>query len=152
MKKPAGGPGWQQRITSNATEIEHWQGNYNIGIMGGSPLPDGRRLLIVDIDVKNDSGGARSMAILQETYGPLPNTATSVIPSGGKHLYFQVPAHTRLSGIRDLFKKIDLCGLDLIGEGLFAVPRLPPYLRGNIVGRFRPQMGSPQPHPGWITC
>jgi hypothetical protein len=119
-KQPAGRVGWQDRVATNQAQIS-WKGDYNIGVMGGSPLPDGNRLLIVDVDVKNESAGDKSLHSLGKIYGPLPTTATVITPSGGKHFYFGVAPDTSLVGVREILRRIGFAGIDLIGAGLFAV-------------------------------
>ena len=46
-------------------------------------------LLVLDVDVAK--GGADSLAYLQAVYD-LPDTLTTITPSGGKHLFYRLPA------------------------------------------------------------
>lgn len=53
------------------------------------PAPD---IVVIDVDVKNGKDGIADIAHLADTLGPLPTTAEVTTPSGGKHLYFSLPA------------------------------------------------------------
>jgi hypothetical protein len=126
-KQPAGGRDWQQRI---ATRPPKWTGEYNIGIMGGTEIQPGKRLLILDIDVKNGQTGNDSIQRIQEIYEPLPRTAEASTPSGGRHLYYLVPEETPLTGIRGILQQLEFPGVELIGEGLYVVA--PPSVFADI--------------------
>jgi hypothetical protein len=119
-KEPSGGIGWQERAVRRPVEVRRLKSG-NIGVLGGSPVGDCRRLLILDIDAKNGAGGPESIHRLEEVYGPLPATATVRTPNAGYHLYYTVPADTPLSGISGLLKRLGFSGLDLIGDGLYVV-------------------------------
>lgn len=124
-KQPAGGEGWQQRAirtVADAVDV----GDCNIGVMGGSPIRDGYRLLIVDIDGKKQPSGFESLRRLENDYQPLPTTVTVTSPNKGRHLYYQVPEDVPLSGISKLPHKLGYAGIDLIGQGLYVVA--PPSL------------------------
>jgi hypothetical protein len=94
---------WEQRATTDPDRIRAaWAaGEFNVGIATG---PSG--LVVVDLDVpkeKNGKGssdapdGATSFAALCERAGqPIPLTYTVRTPSGGLHLYYDVPPDVRL--------------------------------------------------------
>ncbi|MFH0520403.1 bifunctional DNA primase/polymerase [Streptomyces sp. M41] len=94
---------WEQRATTDPDRIRAaWAaGAFNVGIATG---PSG--LVVVDLDVpKEKSGkgssdapdGATSFAALCERAGqPVPLTYTVRTPSGGLHLYYDVPPDVRL--------------------------------------------------------
>ncbi len=117
---PAGGEGWQERAVQRAADAHKLKGG-NLGVLGGSPVREGCRLLVIDIDGKNGAGGPESVRRLAAVYGPLPATATVQTPNGGYHLYYTVPADTPLCGISGLLKRLDFSGIDLIGDGLYVV-------------------------------
>ena len=119
-KIPAGGAGWQDRITTSSDDAFGWPADVNIGVMGGSPLEADRRLLIVDVDVKNGQPGLESWKRLQADYR-LPRTSEVITPSGGRHLYYAVPPDTPLSGIAHACKQRGYPGIDLIGDRSFVV-------------------------------
>ncbi|MFL9892391.1 MULTISPECIES: phage/plasmid primase, P4 family [Paraburkholderia] len=60
----------------------------NIAYATGAPSG---RLIVLDIDVKNQKSGVKSLVHLQKTYGPLPETRTALTPSGGIHFLFTYP-------------------------------------------------------------
>ena len=115
-KQPASN-GWKTRNES-LRRIERWQGN--LGILCGTQLKDGRRLLVIDIDAKNGRDGNQSLAKLEAKYGSLPPTADALTASGTKHLYFAVPADTNLRGIINLLSD-EFPGIELLGQGRYAV-------------------------------
>lgn len=95
---------WEQRATTDPDRIRAaWTaGAFNVGIATG---PSG--LVIVDLDLPKDKSGkgssdapdgATSFAALCERAGqPIPLTYTVRTPSGGLHLYYDVPPDVRLS-------------------------------------------------------
>lgn len=118
-KAPAGGSGWQQRATKDLHVIRSWQ-DCNYGVLAGTQLPNGNRLVIIDVDCKNGKNGRKSFQMLRQDFS-LPPTAYSITPSGGEHHYFTVPPDTPLTGISQLLQALGYGGLDLLGHGLFAV-------------------------------
>jgi hypothetical protein len=89
---------WERRATTDPDRIRTaWTtGPYNVGI-----APGPSRLLVVDLDVPKQEehmsstdapGGAASFSALCERAGASwPTTYTVRTPSGGMHLYFEVP-------------------------------------------------------------
>lgn len=59
-------------------------------------LATGDGLLVVDVDMKPGQDGARSLFAL-DMQGLVPETRTVRTPSGGLHLYYQVPAGCRVA-------------------------------------------------------
>ncbi|MEU3272539.1 bifunctional DNA primase/polymerase [Saccharomonospora sp. NPDC006951] len=89
---------WEQRATTEAERIGRcWQaGAFNIGIATGPS-----RLLVLDLDTAKDGAtdpdGTVGIARVAEERGvPLPETYTVATPSGGRHLYFALPAGVEL--------------------------------------------------------
>lgn len=91
---------WKYEATTDIEKIRQWwdaNPNYNIGI-----APD-EKLLIVDVDVKNNHFGFESL----KKYGNyLPTTAKVETPSGGIHLYYNVKE--KFSNRTDLYDGIDV--------------------------------------------
>jgi hypothetical protein len=139
-KKPDGGKGWQERVIHQTGDAHKLKGG-NIGVLGGSPLGDSRRLLVLDIDAKNDAGGPESVRRLEAVYGPLPATAMVQTPNAGYHLYYCVPEDTPLCGISNLLKKLGFSGIDLIGDGLYVVAPLSALESGSYRWTGRPNNG-----------
>ncbi|MGH4033189.1 bifunctional DNA primase/polymerase [Actinomycetota bacterium Odt1-20B] len=96
----AGHRKWEQRATTNPERIQRaWATSpFNVGIATGPA-----NLVVVDLDVPKGKGsadapcGAENLLALCERAGqPYPTTYTVRTPSGGQHLYFTAPPHTRL--------------------------------------------------------
>lgn len=118
-KAPAGGVGWQRRvITGGRFRVPP---DANLGVLGGSPVRPGHRLVILDVDVKGGKEGRRSLEWLRADYGPLPLTTRAVTPSGGEHYYLAVPADVPLGDTFALFHRLGYPDIDLLGAGRFAV-------------------------------
>lgn len=83
---------WQRAATTNKEQIKRWWDkwpNANIGLPTGDTGKAGRRIEVLDIDVKPTNNG---LWILQERYveDQLPNAFARVItPSGGYHYWFR---------------------------------------------------------------
>lgn len=103
-----GSHGYKDATTSPAL-IETWwrrEPKANIGLATGRASG----LLVLDVDVKNDKPGIASMRTLS-----LPRTFTVRTPTGGFHLYFDMPAASISIGA-DL-----LPGVDWRGNGGYVV-------------------------------
>ena len=75
--------GWPQIATSDPVTVHHmWDGvraESNIGIHC-------ENMIVLDVDPRK--GGDDSLQLLEITYG-LPETLTTLTPSGGRHLYYR---------------------------------------------------------------
>lgn len=93
---------WPKLATDKADNIEVWWGTWpeaNIGIHC-----DG--LLVIDVDVKK--GGDESLARLEMIYDIDTDTLTTRTPTGGRHLFYRLPAgHPGVAN-----------GVDSLGPGL----------------------------------
>ena len=85
--------------------------NNNYGIPTGSPS----KIIIVDVDPRN--GGMETFAALDRQIGGFDDTIKVDTPSGGFHLYYQIPNDIDFV----IRKQILGNGIDLLGEGAFAV-------------------------------
>lgn len=72
-------------------------------------------LLVLDVDVAK--GGADSLAYLQAVYD-LPDTLTTITPSGGKHLFYRLPAGH--PGVANSVERIGK-GIDVRSTGGYVV-------------------------------
>lgn len=72
---------WPLHATNDAKALQNWPQDANIGIACGG-------MLVLDVDVAKGGGG--SLAYLQAVYD-LPETLTTITPSGGKHLFYRLP-------------------------------------------------------------
>jgi putative DNA primase/helicase len=76
--------------TRDTAQITKWWTRWpdaNIGLATGKV--SGR--LVLDIDIKKGKRGDESLRLLEEQYGPLPETRKSVTASGGWHYVFRMP-------------------------------------------------------------
>ncbi len=118
-----------------------WSGMYrgaNIGIATGKRLPDGRYLVVLDIDGEQ---GEASLAELVAAHGALPATRTVATGSGGRHLYFGTD--------NPIPKRKPLPGLDLQGAAVYVVA--PPSLHAS--GQryaWEDPTAAIAPLPGWL--
>ncbi|QQM42020.1 bifunctional DNA primase/polymerase [Streptomyces liliifuscus] len=91
---------WEQRATTDADRIRAtWaRGVFNVGIATG---PSG--LLVVDLDMPKPNSSADTPdgvtsfeALCERTAHAVPDTYRTRTASGGRHLYFTAPPHTRM--------------------------------------------------------
>ena len=73
-------------------------------------------LFVIDIDTTegHDVDGFASLAALEATHGPLPDTLSAISPTGSKHLFFYYPGCGELRS--DNGRKLGP-GIDVKGEG-----------------------------------
>lgn len=102
--------------TRNQEQIREWwseNAHYNIGIRCGNFK--GKCLVVVDVD-RHGHDGYKSLQEIEDLLGPLPETVTSVTPTGGMHLYFLSPI--AISNTTRFMGKDDI---DIRGEGGYVV-------------------------------
>src|SRR6266404_1667330 len=127
--------------TDDANEVcELWKRRPAASI--GMPTGTVSGLIVVDIDPRH--GGDKSLAELEEKYGPLPPTLESKTGGGGRHLFFWC----RGAEIRNSVGKIGP-GIDVRGEGGYVV--LPPsaHPSGNFY-EWIDEGHSPIDMPAWL--
>lgn len=83
--------GWQARAERG--DLSHWHGDSAVGIATGGPYPNGKYLVVIDIDNKPDQGrdGFAELAKLEAEIGPLPHCPRVTTRSGGRHYYTWSP-------------------------------------------------------------
>ncbi|MFV8133207.1 bifunctional DNA primase/polymerase [Streptomyces syringium] len=148
---PIGGrvpePGWQRRATLDETLLPELLAGRGVGIGCRAS-----RAVALDLDVHGHDDGPSVLAALAGQLGEaVPDTFTVATPSGGRHLYFRVPADCTIgsvSGGRTLLGP----GIDVRGPGR----RSGGYLvgPGSIVGGlpYTPVKDVPvAPLPQWIA-
>ncbi len=141
---PGKHPRTQHGLTEASTDerqIRSWWSkwnNANIGIITG--VASG--LIVLDLDTRNE--GSTSLDVLQQTYGPLPETLIVHTPSGGRHFYFIYPKGVQV-GSKIGFRK----GLDIRANGGFVVA--PPSRGANGKQYAWGNIGVvPAPFPTWL--
>jgi putative DNA primase/helicase len=111
---------WPAQATADPNVITRWwrrQPEANIGIATGAGL------LVLDVDATHD--GFESLALLEDTYGALPDTPAVLTGSGGRHIYFRLPEGVT---VRNSAGKLGP-GLDVRGDGGYVVA--PPSTHPN---------------------
>lgn len=102
---------WQANASNDLSFIDkHWaSGRNNIGLCCG-PQPAGWNVLMIDVDIQN--GGDRTLAALEAEYGKIDRSTLCFhrTPSGGVHLFFNVPPGMAVTGTNVLGPGIDARG------------------------------------------
>jgi Bifunctional DNA primase/polymerase, N-terminal len=124
--------------TTDSRRIGIWWGRWpeaNIGV------PTGERsgLLVLDVDPRD--GGPESLAGLERTAGPLPETARARTGGGGMHVFFRYPAG---EGVRNSTGRLGP-GLDVRGEGGYVI--VPP---SRTLGAYEWLDRAPLTGPAWL--
>lgn len=125
----SGGQRWGATIdpAQIAADFTRWP-LANLGVMTG---PESG-VLVIDIDTPagHANDGMESMAALIEKYGPLPETAEAVTPTGGRHLYFIYPHGEKIRNSEGRIAP----GIDVRAEGgmVLAPPSRTPDGRAYI--------------------
>jgi hypothetical protein len=83
---------WQHAATDDPKIITNWFTTFyrdcGVGLAMGTQ-PDGRNLFALDIDEHDPlASGFDTLAVLQNEYGGLPETAQSITGAGGAHMIF----------------------------------------------------------------
>ncbi len=141
LRFPQGFSEWQKDATTSLPQIQKWWGQdypgYGVGIVTGVQS----NLFVVDVDVKEGKQGAESVAALEATFGPFPDTYEVITGSGGRHLYFTMPAGQVITNANTALRA-QWPDIDIRGEGGFVVA--PPS--SNNYGSYEVEVASPD-HP-----
>jgi hypothetical protein len=111
---------WQTAASVDEKAINAWWNglyrDHGIGIAMG-PQPDGRNIFAIDIDTHDeDANGYDTIAELEDTHGPLPDTVTSVTGSGGAHQLYAAPAGAIIRNQQSAGQRVGP-GVDIRGDG-----------------------------------
>src|SRR5215831_3658906 len=104
---------WQVQATDDASVLRKWWTNWpnaNIGLVTGAT----NGFVVADFDPRH--GGDKTLAELEAANGGPFQTVTAISGSGGVHLFFAVPADSRLRNGRGIRP-----GLDRRGNGGYVV-------------------------------
>jgi hypothetical protein len=116
---------WQHAATVDPKTIRNWfNGLYRghgVGLAMGTQ-PDGRHLFAVDLDVHN-ADGFDTLHELEQRYGKLPTTPTSITGATGAHVLFTAP-YVVTNGAAGAVGP----GIDIRGQGgqIVAAPSIHP--------------------------
>lgn len=148
-KSPLTKNGFKGATTDEHT-IRFWWAKWPGAAIG---MPTGRAsgLFVLDVDKKNGCDGEASLVSLMQEHGPLPPTKRVDTPTGGFHLYFQVP-----DGVKILCSAGKLGpGIDVRGDGGYVICEEASLTdeNGSVIGRYEHVSGSPDvpaTAPDWL--
>ena len=113
-KKPITTNGYKDATTS-PNQINEWWNNHpdaNIGLVTGEEA----NLVVVDVDVKDNARGMKSLEELEDKCGQF-DTLMAHSPSGGRHYYFKYPQGNHSIGCRINLRP----GIDIRANGGYIV-------------------------------
>jgi len=99
---------WQEMATADAIIITEWWTKWpsaNIGIATG----EGSGFFVLDVDGEK---GSRSLTVMENEIGPIPETLEAKTGTGGRHLLLQMATDREIRN-----KQNFMPGLDIRGEG-----------------------------------
>ena len=99
---------WQEEATTDADAITEWWTKWpdaNIGIATG----EGSGFFVLDVDGEK---GSRSLTVMENEIGPIPETLEAKTGTGGRHLLLQMATDREIRN-----KQNFMPGLDIRGEG-----------------------------------
>jgi hypothetical protein len=136
--------GWQ----ATQPPPETWRAWAKVWPRANLAVITGRLSGVVVLDVDPRHGGLDSLARLEREHGELPETATVLTPSGGRHVYYTHPGVGRIGNVQN---SAAAPGLDLRGDGGLAL--LPPSRRADGQA-YEWWMGPDElaPLPGWLVA
>lgn len=137
-KRPAI-PDWPNAASTDPNVIAAWWHDdpaRNVGLVTGAASG----FFVLDVDLA--TGGAESLAALEATHGPLPETCEAITGSGGRHLLFTYPGFPVSNSAGRLGP-----GLDIRGDGGQIVVAPSRTAKGPY--RWR-RFCAPVPAPAWL--
>lgn len=114
-KRPITTSGLKDWTDDPENAAQCWQRfpNSNIGIVCGMPS---HGLLVIDLDVSDEKDGISTLREWEKANGELPETATSITGSGGRHLFYR----TDRTGIHPSVNHE--LGVDVRSDGSYVIP------------------------------
>lgn len=134
-------PNGVTEATYHESQVIEWHAAAPVANWG---VATGMRLVVIDVDRKNNVDGAESLRQLEEELGPLPHTLRANTPSGGYHLYFvtDVEIHNSVGKLG--------AGLDVRGEGGYVV--CPPSITHQGSYQWDDEMPIERLPEEWVTA
>lgn len=145
-KHPLGplAPNGVLNATTDPFKILEWWNHYPEANIGRAA---GEHELVLDVDP--DKGGADTLAALEDKYGPLPETLEAISGSGGRHLFFTLPAGVHIGNAVGFAP-----GLDTRTKGGYVIAAGSTHASGGRYewdGAHHPDDGTPiAPAPTWL--
>jgi hypothetical protein len=131
-KAPITPHGFKDATRAHTQITEWWSDNPSaaIGLATGCPLPSGRRLLVLDVDLANSRNAGKIAGIdalnLLAAKGLHTPTRAARTGSGGAHFYYSMPADSRVTIGQSLRLDGKATAIDWRGHGGYVVA--PPSL------------------------
>lgn len=145
---------WPNRASGDPDDLRGWwakRPHAGVGIVTGLQ-PDGTRIVAIDIDNHNPAAlGADTIADLEDSYGPLPDTWRQITGSGGAHILLRLPDGT---AVRNDAGKLLGPGVDIRADGgqIVAAPTIHPNGRPyEWEDGYAPWDIPIADAPGWIV-
>lgn len=141
---------WTVQATTDPPLLRHWWNTaypgYGVGIRTGL-VEDGRCLFVIDVDTSEHKTGDESLADLEATYQPLPDTYEVITGSGGRHLYYYAPKGVTITNASAPMGAF----VDIRGEGgqVLAPPTVHPET-GNAYQLEASSTTEPVMAPEWL--
>jgi hypothetical protein len=132
-KQPITPHGFKDASRDTAQIVEWWSDNpaAAIGLATGCPLPSGRRLLVLDVDLANSRNAGKIAGIdalnLLAAHGLHTPTRAARTGSGGVHFYYSMPHGSRVTIGQSLRIDGQATAIDWRGHGGYVVAPPSPY-------------------------
>jgi hypothetical protein len=134
---------WERTIASPQAARSAWRPGLRERGIG---LACGARAGVWVLDVDVDTGGTRSLTLLEQEHGTLPDTWRARTGSGGEHVFF----HADDDRVRNSAGQV-WPGLDIRGAGGYVVLAPSPHRSGSRYQWLRaPWEGPLASAPGWL--
>ena len=137
---------WQNAATTDPAIVDAWWTELYRGHGVGIATGRGSGVFVLDVDVADGKAGDETLAELEATHGPLPDTWTAITGSGGTHYYFALPPGVEIRN--DAGRRLGP-GLDIRGEGgqVVAPPTMGRLQRYEWERDVDTPLADP---PGWL--
>jgi RecA/RadA recombinase len=138
---------WQNAATTDPAIVDAWWTELYRGHGVGIATGRGSGVFVLDVDVADGKTGDETLAELEATHGPLPDTWTAITGSGGTHYYFALPLGVEIRN--DAGRRLGP-GLDIRGEGgqVVAPPTMGRLQRYEWERDVDTPLADP---PGWLV-
>ena len=148
-KSPLIRGGFKGATTDEETVLGWWSKWPDAAI--GMPTGEATGVLVIDVDNKDGRDGGASLRELEAKHSPLPATRRIRTPSGGEHLYFEMPEGLDIRCSTDTIGR----GIDVRANGGYVI--VPPSSLfdgdGSLIGHYEDtcdSLGAPAAAPAWL--
>lgn len=134
--------------TTDPQQVRRWwwqAPTASVALATGRALPDGRVLLVLDVDPRNQ--GDDSLRALEQEHGALPDTVRALTGGGGLHIFLAAASALRGTVLAP--------GVDVKGEGGYVVAPPSAHASGRIYAWDAEQHPDETPIadvPAWVLA